>query len=349
MENNEEGEMSHPEFKSEESTLKSITDWIIIEHLKKDAVDVPFDKIWETFGGANLDTALVLFERSKQDRERWQKIIENPYFGRMDLLNNKEREIESYYIGRQGFRCVDKIILDWRAPISRIFYQKIEDLGQVQRYLAPNGLMHARFLLKRHLSINSGVLEDVSDEIDRRNGEFEKDNRDISTKLLIKQIQTRGNPELQDIVQTIQSDQDDLIRSTAEEILVIHGVAGSGKTSIGYHRLAFLLFPETRSGISSNRVIVFGPNRVFLSFVQNLLPALNINNVSQVTFDDWALEKMRLIKKDSHGEHDRLIKLTESSLETFLDPNSTKIEKRNAWKRARLKGSLKFEIGRAHV
>jgi|LSQX01.1.fsa_nt_gb DNA helicase-2/ATP-dependent DNA helicase PcrA len=333
--------MQHPEFQLEESKLQSIVDWISKKYLDKETINVPFDKIWETFGGANFATALILFERSKQDREKWVKVIDTPYFGRMDLLNEK-KEIDSYYIGQHGFRCEDNIVLDWRAPISRIFYQKVEDFRNVQRYIAPDGLMHARFLLKRHLLIKRGKLQDVSDEVDRRNGEVETNDREISKELLIRQIQTRGDPELQDIIQTIQSDQDDLIRETADKVLVIDGVAGSGKTSIGYHRLAYLLFPETNSGIRRNRVIVFGPNRLFLSFVQNLLPTLDIESVIQVSFDDWALEKMGLIKRGLQNEQVRLIKLTESSFEIFINSNSTKTEKRNSWKLARLKGSLRF-------
>lgn len=159
---------------------------------------------------------------------------------------------------------------------------------------------------------------------------------------LLQFLYSRGDPRLQDIVKSIQEQQDRIIRASPHRVLIINGVAGSGKTSIAYHRLTYLLYPDTRANIQANRTIVFAPNRLFLSYVSELLPRLGVRDALQTTFDDWALEKMKLATRQN-GKLHRKYKIQETSLTAFLDLKSSRLAQAAHWKRAQIKGGPKIQ------
>ncbi len=333
--------MKQSDFQIEESTLQNVVSWVEKEKISKNPRNIPFDEIWATFGGADIYTAQALQAREVSKWENWKKVVDSPYFGRLDLSIEKSAH-ETYYIGRSGFKNEYVNVLDWRSPISSIYYQKINEESYQQRYISPQGPMIAKLLLKRHLEINHRKLETIQDEVDRRHDDFQPPDKKVGTNVLIQSLERRGDPKLQDIVKSIQPDQDDLIRTQLDQVLIINGVAGSGKTSIGFHRLAYLLFPESNTRLLPSEVLIFGPNRLFLSYVKNLLPSLNVESVKQVTFDDWALERIGLIRTSKRGEKVRDIKIQESALMYFIDRKSSIPARRRAWRRSRIKGSLKF-------
>lgn len=266
-------------------------------------------------------------------------VVESPYFGRIDFTISQS-ETDEYYIGYRGLQLGKVEVIDWRAPVGKLFYGST---AEKQSYNSPNGVIKGRLLLKRRFKIAAQKLLDIADEIDRR-PERPTDAKMVSADAyLLQALYSRGDPQLQDIVKTIQEQQDRIIRARSDLTLIINGVAGSGKTSIAYHRLAYLLYPETTSGkLKHQNTIVFAPNRIFLSYVADLLPRLGVKDVLQVAFDDWALEFMRLAKFNN-GIYQRKFKLQEVSIRTFLDIKSKSSEKADHWRRARIKGSVKIQ------
>jgi DNA helicase-2/ATP-dependent DNA helicase PcrA len=263
----------------------------------------------------------------------------SPYFGRLDFAASGEQP-EKFYIGYQALPLGSWEVIDWRAPLGKLFYS---GMAEDQSYNSPEGEVSGRLSLKRRYQIEGGQLLDILDEVDRR-PDAPPTGRMVSEEtFLLQQLYSRGDPRLQDIVKSIQRAQDHIIRAPASRILVINGVAGSGKSSIAYHRLAYLLYPDTQSGIQPRRTIVFGPNRLFLSYVSSLLPSLGVNEVRQVTFDDWAMEQMGFaIYRE--GELRRRYRIQDGALQVFLSPHASPQERTRLWKRARLKGGDKFRL-----
>jgi DNA helicase-2/ATP-dependent DNA helicase PcrA len=230
-------------------------------------------------------------------------------------------------------------VIDWRAPISKLFYGST---AENQAYTSPGGVIHGTLHLKRHYTIEEGELRDIADEVDRRAGKPSGGKMITSEARLLQFLYSRGDPRLQDIVKSIQEQQDRIIRASPQRVLIINGVAGSGKTSIAYHRLTYLLYPDTQANIQANRTIVFAPNRLFLSYVSELLPRLGVREAQQTTFDDWALEKMQLAAK-RNGKLHRKYKIQEASLDIFLDRRASQPSRAAHWKRARIKGGSKIQ------
>ena len=183
---------------------------------------------------------------------------------------------------------------------------------------------------------------EISDELDSRPDRPKQSQTVAAEDVLKRELDKRGDPKLQDIVKTIQEHQDQVIRTPSDGTLIINGVAGSGKTSIAYHRIAYLLYPDTHSNIQASRTIVFGPNRLFMSFVKDLLPTLRVQDVNQATFDDWALERMGLAER-KNGRLARKIEICDASLTAFLDPKQPREVRANNWRRARIKGREKMQ------
>ncbi len=230
-------------------------------------------------------------------------------------------------------------MIDWRAPISKLFYGSV---AEKQAYTSPGGEIHGTLYLKRHYTIEEGELLDIADEIDRRAGKPSSGKMITAEARLLQFLYSRGDPRLQDIVKSIQEQQDRIIRASPRRVLIINGVAGSGKTSIAYHRLTYLLYPDTQANIQANRTIVFAPNRLFLSYVSELLPRLGVREAHQTTFDDWALEKMKLAIK-RNGKLHRKHKIQETSLNIFLDQHTSQTSRAAHWQRARIKGGSKIQ------
>ena len=192
------------------------------------------------------------------------------------------------YVGKKGFEHGDDAVIDWRAPLAALFYRGKP--GEAS-YASPAGAVRGRLQLKRNLDIQAQRLVTIADDFDVREaqpgvaepGEF-----------LRQKLAARRDPYLQEIIATIQAQQYDLIQADANQVLVTQGVAGSGKTSVALHRLAYLLHPGNAEGIEARRCIVFGPNRLFLSYIASVLPELDIGAVTQTTFAEWACEQLGL-------------------------------------------------------
>jgi DNA helicase IV len=196
-----------------------------------------------------------------------------PFFGRLDRLADEERpDGEVFHVGRRHIRddAGDPLVIDWRAPMSRSFYRAspAEPMGVRRR---------------RRFGFASGLLTSYEDEPLAAGAEAEVST--AGSRILLAEIERPRVGPMRDIVATIQPDQDDLVRAGLDDSICVQGAPGTGKTAVGLHRAAYLLYtyPERlrRSG-----VLVLGPNRAFLSYIGEVLPALGEIGVTQATVEE---------------------------------------------------------------
>ena len=206
-----------------------------------------------------------------------RNIKDKPYFARLDFKEDGEKE-ERLYIGK--ISVVDTkenipIIVDWRAPISNLYYD-----GRIGRssYESPKGIIYGDINLKRQFFIENGILEKYTD-IDLKTND----------ELLQIAISEKADDRLKNIVATIQAKQNEVIRADINKPLIVQGVAGSGKTTIALHRIAYLIYKYEKDFDPENFMII-APTKFFLNYISNVLPDLGVENVRQYTFEDFAYE-----------------------------------------------------------
>lgn len=227
---------------------------------------------------ANEYSEGILF---KELKTRFIKSISNlevakkrPYFARCDF-NSYDFGENSFYIGRTHIRdssTNEIIIYDWRTPVANLFYDC--EIGRTS-YTSPLGNINGVLELKRQYEIKNNKLINIYD-IDI-----------VGSQISLEHVLGRqSNKKMQDIIATIQKEQNLVIREEMYSNLIIQGIAGSGKTSILLHRISYLLY-NFQNKISSDDFIVFAPNKLFLSYIDNVLPDLCTERVTQTTFDGW--------------------------------------------------------------
>lgn len=222
--------------------------------------------------------------------ERRQALIKSepePYFGRLDFQENGKTEQTPLYIGKVGFDREEAgehpMVIDWRAPVASLFYSFTGGSDSAS-YEAPEGLIEGLVYLKRNVVIRKQILERVSDTYNRESG-----GPAVSDEFLVYRLGENKDNRLRDIVSTIQAEQDKIIRAAKNTALIIQGVAGSGKTTVALHRLAFLLY-QYKEQVSAEKMIIFAPNHMFLDYISDVLPELGVGDIQQRTFADWASE-----------------------------------------------------------
>lgn len=212
-----------------------------------------------------------------------QKIVDlrniksKPYFARIDFKANGEN-VEKLYIGKISIidsKTQEPIIIDWRAPISNLYYD-----GRIGKssYQTLDKKIEGNILLKRQYFIENQILEKYSD-IDLKTND----------DLLQVALSEKADDRLKNIVATIQGEQNDIIRADMNKALIVQGVAGSGKTTIALHRIAYLIYNCDKEFDPDNFMII-APNKFFLNYISNVLPDLGVENVKQYTFEDFAYE-----------------------------------------------------------
>lgn len=206
--------------------------------------------------------------------KRLGKILDIPYFGRIDF-KRKEREysILPIYIGVHSFFDSSRqknLIYDWRAPISSMFYDY--ELGEAS-YISPVEKVEGTISLKRQYHIRKGKMEYM----------FET-SLAIHDDILQKELGSNADDKMKNIVATIQREQNQIIRNGDAKILIIQGVAGSGKTSIALHRIAYLLY-RYKGSLSAQDILIISPNNVFADYISNVLPELGEENVPEMTME----------------------------------------------------------------
>ncbi len=211
---------------------------------------------------------------------------QEPYFGRLDFQEDGANAPTPLYIGKTGIqdeKTNQLLVIDWRAPVASMFYSFT---GQSDRatYRSPDGSVEGIVHLKRNLSIRKQSLQRVVDSYIRGG-----DNLGLADEFLLYKLQENKDNRLRDIVSTIQTEQDQIIRAERHKALFIQGVPGSGKTTVALHRLAFLLY-QYQDNIRPEKIIIFAPNRMFLDYISDVLPELGVGGVQQTTFAEWALD-----------------------------------------------------------
>ena len=203
--------------------------------------------------------------------------IDKPYFARIDFKNGSDKQQNKIYIGKYGImdENAKSLVVDWRAPISNLYYDS--EIGQVS-YESPSGEITGELLLKRQFEIENGMLNNFYD-VDL----VSNDN------LLQKYLNENNDKRLKNIVSTIQKEQNIAIRKPLNKNIIVQGVAGSGKTTIALHRIAYLVY-NYRNTIKNNQYLVIGPNDVFLKYIKSVLPDLDVDDVAQKTYEAFAKE-----------------------------------------------------------
>ncbi|MCL2462356.1 MAG: AAA family ATPase, partial [Defluviitaleaceae bacterium] len=208
--------------------------------------------------------------------------LDKPYFARVDFTEDGEKEKanskQRLYVGKMALMDDAKheiLITDWRAPVSSLYYE-----GRVgeSAYECPDGVISGEISLKRQYTVEKGELQSMIDVDITTNDDF-----------LQAALGASKDKRLKDIVSTIQAEQNRIIRSDLFRPLVVQGAAGSGKTTIALHRIAWLLYTYGER-MKARNFMIMAPNRIFLSYISEVLPDLGVENVAQTTFEDFALE-----------------------------------------------------------
>ncbi len=233
-------------------------------------------------------TEQVLDERKEMKRRTLDLAAKEPYFGRLDYQEAGQEKPTPLYIGKFGVEndtTNELLVVDWRAPVASLFYSFTGGDGPAV-YESPDGVVEGIVHLKRNIVIRQQTLQRVVDSYVRGG-----DNLGIADEFLLYRLGENKDNRLRDIVSTIQEEQDRIIRSDKNTALVIQGVAGSGKTTVALHRIAYLLY-QYRETMRAEKMIIFAPNRMFLDYISNVLPELGVGEIQQTTFADWAIAQL---------------------------------------------------------
>jgi DNA helicase-2/ATP-dependent DNA helicase PcrA len=265
--------MESNEFLLEEKKLKSS----LIEIQK--VLEMAEDNLKSLTRSRNYDavTLATLLRMGELRVENLKKSEQRPYFARIDFKESGEKEYNNIYIGKVGvFDTKSKILItDWRAPVASIYYDS--NIGEAE-YLAPDGIIKGDLSLKRQIIIEEGKLQSI----------FDVDS--VSDDELLKPyLGVNADSRLKNIVASIQKEQNDIIREILYKNVIVQGVAGSGKTTVALHRIAYLIYNYSKK-FTPNQFMVIGPNNFFIKYISNVLPDLDVGNAYQSTFTELAKE-----------------------------------------------------------
>lgn len=276
------------------------------DKLKKDAIETQRE-LWNDLGSISAENGLEQLsefmsfmdvmkhqkrshEFTKKLKDKYERMIESPYFGRIDFTEVCETESQKCYIGLSNLinDDYDFLVYDWRAPISSMFYDY--EIGQAS-YECPEGIISGKITKKRQYKIKDGKIEYMFDS-----------NLNIDDDVLQELLGKNSDEKMKTIVTSIQREQNQVIRNEKYKNLIVQGAAGSGKTSIALHRIAYLLYKH-KDKITSENIMIFSPNNIFNDYISNVLPQLGEDNICQTTFKDYMHKELGdEFKKESPAE-----------------------------------------------
>lgn len=272
-----------------------------------------------------------IYNLLKKEIENYEEALANPYFGRVDF-NEKLGVEEKIYIGKKGITSTidgEEIVVDWRAPVADLYYS---GTGGEAYYRAPIGVVEGDLNLKRKFLFNDKDLDKIFDESTNEiiiNGEEGSELVDEFLKINLEE--SRGK-KLKEVVATIQKEQNDIIRWPKNLPIIVQGSAGSGKTTIALHRLAYLLY-RYRESMEGKDILVLAPNKLFLDYISDILPTLGSNDVKQTTFQELVMKTLKLRGK---------IKTKDDKLKELIEIEDHR-EKQSIVNASRVKGNLIFK------
>ena len=207
-------------------------------------------------------------------RDRIAKLKDSPYFARIDFREEQEEEGQPYYIGRFAFQYENEpLVFDWRAPISGMFYDC--EVGAAG-FMAPAGWTAGELTRKRQFKIRNGVMEYALES-----------SANVQDDVLQRELSHTSDEKMKSIISTIQREQNQIIRNEKEGTMIIQGVAGSGKTSIALHRIAFLLY-RLKDRLTARNVTILSPNKVFGDYISGVIPELGEEPIYEMSFGELA-------------------------------------------------------------
>lgn len=260
----------------------------LLESLKEN-MSYMWDSIYEM---DSAERAFVKNQMSMLDTTQQQNIkelvsyrasLKSPYFGGIDFVRDDSDEFLSYRIGLKGIKIDTNVyVVDWRAPFSELYYNfdvgegyfitdgnKVTgDIKKKRQYKIENGKMV--FALESDIKIDDNILQEV--------------------------LAKTSSEKMKNIVSTIQKEQNAIIRKETQNNIIVQGVAGSGKTSIALHRIAYLLYKH-RKTLNSNSILILSPNKFFSDYISNVLPELGEENIAETTLDQILKEELNLEQK----------------------------------------------------
>ena len=240
---------------------------------------------------------------------------QTPYFARIDFKAEEEENKEKIYVGKTNIFDDESnvAVADWRAPISSLYYDG--QLGKAN-YTCPEGIIEGELKLKRVYTIEKGKLLNYTDV-------------DVTTndKMLQECLGDNSDARLKNIITTIQSEQNKVIRANMFKPLIVQGVAGSGKTTVALHRIAYLVYTYEKD-FKPEDFLIIAPNRFFLDYISNVLPDLGVDYVRQETFEDLALQliKDKIVIEDANYKLAEIVNKNKSEREIEIEKLSSKFK-----------------------
>ena len=249
---------------------------------KKDGLDRQVKELYDHYHSNNpeliSDLMVSLDRQSEADKTLRRNMLaqSKPYFGRIDFTEDGVGKEYSLYIGKNGITRADNSILitDWRAPVSGVYYESV--IGR-SSFEAPAGCVNVDLRLKRTFEIEDGGLLDINDTDLIANDAF-----------LMKYLSKNKEAVLGEIIATIQKEQNDIIRDTPWQNIIVQGAAGSGKTTVAMHRISYLLY-NYKEQFKPNEFYIIGSNRMLLNYITGVLPDLDVYGVNQMTMEEFFL------------------------------------------------------------
>lgn len=318
---------NHPEFNMEDKYLKDTCELIDSEIIyladEVEKADEELLKLKRSVGGNYSDDVIVkntIYEANKRKLNQLRSVDDKPYFGRIDFKELGKDEHETFYVGKTSLTKKDTnkmLIIDWRTPMASLYYSG--EIGEVM-YKAPEGLIIGDLELKRQYEIQKKELINI----------FDKGLTPMDEYLQTALWEKKDN-RLKDIVNTIQGEQNDIIRADKEKALIVQGVAGSGKTTIVLHRIAYLMYTY-QDIFDAEKLLIVVPNNLFLNYISDVLPDLGVEEIKQSTFEDIVMSLL--------GEEYKLTD-TETKFYQLLDYKGLSEEyRRNLQLTSYFKGSM---------
>ncbi len=282
--------ISETEFTKEKKILKKVQKLLneTLSSLGEDVIEdedglTEFKKMmWENVtnfdsGEAQQVMAATALEADKVFRRRDYfrrlcKIKNKPYFASI-VFKDEAGEIFNIYMSLTYLKDEDSnnILYDWRSPICSLFYDY--ETGPCS-YTAPEGVISGELKRKRQYKIENSKLVGVFDN-----------SLNISDEVLQEVLSEESSDRMRQVVNTIQQEQNQVIRNLEDDNLIVQGIAGSGKTTVALHRIAFLLY--RLKNLNSNNILIFSPNNIFTEYISDVLPSLGEDNTLQTTFSDY--------------------------------------------------------------
>ncbi len=304
--------MQHPDYEQEQEQLEFTKQYLEIviraslateetfrEEMKQALEGMDFKD--SSFRYMTMLTNSNLLRQTNEQLRQLKKIEKKPYFARIDFLEG-DKEVEELYIGKASLmdrQTQKQIIVDWRSPISNLYYDG--RLGDVS-YVAAGGEYFGNLSMKRQYMIDDGQLLDIRDV-------------DLTTtdELLQQSLSGSSSNRLNDIVATIQEEQNKIIRADLNKPIIVQGAAGSGKTTIALHRIAYFIYTYADQ-FDPRELMILAPNRLFIDYISEVLPELGVDNILQMTFVDYVKSVLKKNIKLKHPD-EKLIRFLNREVE----------------------------------